>query len=200
MCGGSDKATKAATAREEQRRRQVQQSTSAIERAFGSEQRKSQLTDFVNALRKQFSTEAGRQRKDVNRRSKFGLARSGLTGGSAAADRSVNIGRQFQTGILEGERLSQSSLADLISADERSKQNLIALSQGGAGITASARQAGEAIRSNLAGARSRIGSESLGDIFTDVEDVLSSSEKAAGRRKGLRESEIFADPFSRGTS
>lgn len=198
MCGGRDDATKAAQTREDERRRQVASSTSAIERAFGSESRKSQLEDFVNALREQFGTEAARQRKDINRRSKFGLARSGLTGGSAAADRSVNIGREFQGGILEGERLAQSSLADLISADERSKQNLISLAQGGAGVTTAARQAGEALSSNLKSAGSRANISSLGDIFGDVEGVLTASEKAAGRRRGLRESEIFADPFSRG--
>lgn len=198
MCGGADKATSAAAETERRRRIQVANSTNAIERAFGGESRQSQLEDFVNALREQFSTEASRQRKDVSRRSKFGLARSGLTGGSAAADRSVNIGRQFQTGILEGERLSQSSLADLISADERSKQNLIALAQGGASTTSAAQQAGAALSSNLKSAGSRANISSLGDIFGDVEGVLTTSEKAAGRRRGLRESEIFADPFSRG--
>lgn len=200
MCGGSDKATKAAQTREDERRRQVAASTSQIERAFGSDARKSQLEDFVNALREKFSSEAGRQKKSVKRRSKFGLARSGLTGGSEAADRSVEIGRQFQGGIIEGERLSQSSLSDLISADERSKQNLISLAQGGASVTSAAQSAGEALRSNLSGASSRSSISSLGDIFSDLESSLVASEKAAGRRRGLRESEIFADPFSRGTS
>lgn len=197
MCGGTDKATKAAQTREDERRIQVANATAAIERAFGGEGRQGQLEDFVNALREQFGTEAGRQRKDIGRRSKFALARSGLTGGSAAADIGVDIGRQFQGGILEGERLSQSALADLTSADVRSKQNLIALAQGGAGVSSGARQAAEALKSNLAGARSRIGSESLGDIFSESEDILLASEKAAGRRRGLAESDIFADPFSR---
>lgn len=200
MCGGTDNATQAAQQREDERRGQVRRSTSAIQKAFGSDQRKSQLEDFVNALRERFGTEASRQRKDVNRRSKFGLARSGLTGGSAAADRGVNIGRQFQTGVLEGERLSQGALADLISADESSKRSLISLAQGGAGIGESARQAGEALRSNLSSASSATGIGSLGSIFSDVEDVLTASEKAAGRRRGLRESEVFADPFSRSVS
>ncbi len=200
MCGGTDPATAAAQARETSRLKQVKASTSAIESAFGSRSRKRQLEDFVNALRAKFSTEASRQRKDVNRRSKFGLARSGLTGGSAAADRSVDIGRKFQAGIIEGERQSQSSLSDLVSADERAKQNLIALAQGGASVSASASQAGEALRSNLSGASSRTTASSLGDIFSDVEANLTAAEKAAGRRRGLRESEVFADPFSRGTS
>lgn len=197
MCGGSDKATKAAQQREDERRRQVTASTAQIESAFGSDQRKSQLQDFVNALRAKFSTEAGRQRQDINRRSKFGLARSGLTGGSAAADRSVEIGREFQGGIIEGERLSQSALSDLIAADQSSKQSLLGLAQGGASVTTAAQSAGEALRSNLAGASSRTAASSIGDIFSDLESSLVASEKAAGRRRGLSESEVFAAPFSR---
>ncbi len=107
MCGGTDPATGAAQARETSRLKQVKASTSAIESAFGSGQRKQQLKDFIAALRSRFQTEAGRQKVDIKRRSKFGLARSGLTGGSEAADRSVDIGRKFQKGIIEGERQSQ---------------------------------------------------------------------------------------------
>ena len=200
MCGGTDPATGAAQARERSRLKQVKASTSAIESAFGSKQRNRQLKDFIAALRSRFQTEAGRQKKDVSRRSKFGLARSGLTGGSEAADRSVDIGRKFQKGIIEGERQSQASLSDLISADNAAKQNLISLAQGGASVTASASQAGEALRSNLSSASSRTNASSLGDIFSDVEENLTAAEKAAGRRRGLRESEVFAAPFSRGTA
>ena len=200
MCGGTDPATGAAQARERSRLKQVSASTSAIESAFGSKQRNRQLKDFIAALRSRFQTEAGRQKVDIKRRSKFGLARSGLTGGSEAADRSVDIGRKFQKGIIEGERQSQASLSDLISADNAAKQNLIALAQGGASVTTSASQAGEALRSNISSASSRTNASSLGNIFEDVEENLTAAEKAAGRRRGLRESEIFADPFSRGSS
>ena len=89
MCGGRDKATKAATAAETARKKQVADATSAIERAFGGGQRKDQLDAFIKALRGEFTTEAGRQKTIADRRTKFSLARSGLTGGSAAADVSM---------------------------------------------------------------------------------------------------------------
>lgn len=199
MCGGQDDATKEAQRAEEARQRQVREATAAIEGVFGGESRQGQLDDFVSALREKFGTEAARQKEQVGRRAKFATARSGLTGGSADADLRVGIGRDFQKGILEGERLSQSALADLLQSDAQSKQNLTSLAQGGADISTAARQASQALQSNLAGARAGADIRSLGDIFGDTRGVLLESEKAAARRRGLRDSEVFANPFSRGT-
>ncbi len=200
MCfGGGDKATKAAQTAEDARKKQVTDATAAIERAFGGEGRKGQLDDFINALRGEFTTEAGRQKTLADRRAKFSLARSGLTGGSAAADVKVDIGRQFQTGLLESERRSQASLADLVAADQRSKLNLIGLAQGGGSVSDAARNAATALQSNIAGARSSTSVESLGDIFAATTDVSKAAEEAAQRRRGLEESQVFADPFSRGS-
>ena len=199
MCGGSDKATRAAAEAEKARKKQVADATAAIERAFGGTARKGQLSNFINALRGEFTTEAGRQKTLADRRAKFSLARSGLTGGSAAADVKVDIGRQFQTGLLESERLAQGSLADLVAADERSKLNLIGLAQGGGSVSAAARNAATALQSNIAGARAGTAVTSLGDIFASTAEVSKSAEEAAQRRRGLEESQVFAPPFSRGT-
>lgn len=199
MCGGRDDATKAAQVAEAERKKQVANATSAITNAFGGSQRKGQLDAFIKALRGEFTSEAGRQKVSADRRAKFSLARSGLTGGSAAADTKVGIGKQFQKGLLESERLSQASLADLISADQASKQSLIALAQGGSSVASAAANSATALQSNIAGARSRNNVESLGNIFADTADVSRAAEEAAERRRGLRESQVFADPFSRGS-
>ena len=198
MCGGRDRATTAAQTAEDARKKQVTDATAAIERAFGGAPRQRQLDEFISALRGEFTTEAGRQKTLVDRRAKFSLARSGLTGGSAAADVKVDIGRQFQTGLLESERLAQGSLADLIAADQRSKLNLIGLAQGGASVSDAARNAATALQSNIAGARAGTAVTSLGDIFAATSDVSKSAEEAAQRRRGLEESQVFAPPFSRG--
>ena len=195
MCGGGGSASKAAASEEEKRKAQVASSTRAIDAAFGG--RSSQLEDFVAALREQFGAEAGRQKKIADRQLKFSLARGGLTGGSAAADTGVELGEEFQRGILKGERLSQSALADLTSADEASRARLVSLAQGGAGVTSSATAAANALRSNIEGARASSGIESLGDIFGDTRSLFVEQQEAAARRRGLQESEVFAAPFSR---
>ncbi len=199
MCfGDGDKATKAAERAEAERKKQVADATSAIEQAFGGTGRQGQLDEFIAALRGEFKTEAGRQRDIANRRSRFSVARSGLTGGSAAADAQVRLGEQFQTGLLESERLSQASLSDLVSADEASRRSLIGLAQGGGSVSSAAQNAANALRSNIAGARSGTAVSSLGDIFAESSEIARSAEEAAERRRGLQASQVFADPFSRG--
>jgi len=195
MCGGGGNAAEAAAAEEAKRKAQVQSSTRAIDTVFRG--RGSQLEDFVAALREQFGAEAGRQKKIADRQLKFSLARGGLTGGSAAADTGAELGEEFQRGILKGERLSQSALADLTSADEASRARLVSLAQGGASVTSSATAAANALRSNIEGARSSSGIESLGDIFGDTRSLFVEQQEAAARRRGLKESEVFAAPFSR---
>jgi len=195
MCGGGGGASKRAEAAEIERKRDVRRATSAIDSAFTG--RGTQLDDFIAALREQFGAEAGRQKTIADRQLKFSLARGGLTGGSAAADVGTELGEEFQRGILKGERLSQSALADLKSADEASRARLIQLAQGGASVTSSATSAARALSSNIEGAKSSSGIESLGDIFGDVRGLFVQQQEAAARRRGLKESEVFAAPFSR---
>ncbi len=198
MCfGGGGSAAEAAQQEETARKQQVADATAAIDRAFTG--RTGQLDDFIAALREEFTTEAQRQKGDADRQLKFSLARGGLTGGSAAADAGTTLGDEFQRGLLKGERLSQASLAELTSADEQSRQQLIALAQGGASVSTAASQAGRSLRSNLEGAKATGLAQSLGDIFGDTRSLFVRQQEAAERRRGLKESELFAAPFSRGT-
>ena len=148
-------------------------------------------------MREQFSTEAGEQKANIDRRSKFALARGGLTGGSVDRDTGVTLARDFQKGLLKGERLSQSALADLRASDERTRQSLIGLVQGGASATTAATSAANALSTNIAGARSNSAVDAIGDIFGNTREVFVQQEEAEARRRGLAESEIFASPFSR---
>lgn len=197
MCGGGGDASGEARRQEEERKRQVAQGTAAIDRAFAG--RESQLTEFVNALRDEFRRDAFEQKEDADRNLRFSLARSGLTGGSAAADAGTQLGEEFTKGLLQGERQAQSSLADLRGADAAARSDLIRLVQGGANATTAATQAANALRTNLEGARASGAVRGLGDIFTRTRSLFQRQQEAAERRRGLRDAEIFADPFSRGS-
>ncbi len=198
MCGGdNNRAAEEAKRAEQARQGQVRFATAAIDKAFDG--RSGQLDEFAEALRLNFRTDAEKQKKIADRTLKFNLARGGLTGGSAAADAGTTLGSEFQEGLLKGERLTQGSLAELMSADASSRQQLIALAQGGADVSTGASQAAIAMRSNLASARSSGLATDIGDIFSTTGDLFKTQQEAAARRKGLKESEIFAPPFSRGT-
>jgi len=197
MCGpsGNDRATQEAQQAEDARKRQVASATSAIDSAFGK--RGSQLGDFAQALRGEFNTEALKQKAVADRQLKFALARGGLTKGSADVDANALLGEEFQKGLASGERGVQQALSDLAGADEASRQNLISLAQGGASVSSSAAAAANALRSNIQGARSSSVAEGLGDIFANTRNLYVKQQESAARRRGLEESEVFADPFSR---
>lgn len=196
MCGGGDDASRRAEQREAQRQAQIRQATQAIDRVFN--QRSGQQQDFVNALREFFTTDVRRQQEEAQRNLKFGLARGGLTGGSAAVDAGTLLGEEFTKGLLTAEQSAQGALADLQARDEQSRQALLALAQTGLQPGTAAARASEAIRANIEGARARNLAEGIGNVFGGTADVFRRAEEAAERRRGLRESEIFADPFSRG--
>lgn len=195
MCGGGDKAAKQARRAEEERKQQIAQATSAIDRAFSG--RDAQLNEFLEAIRGEFRTEAERQKGVADRNLKFSLARGGLTGGSAAADAGTQLGEEFTRGLLAGEQEAQGAAARLRAADEASRTDLIRLAQGGADVSTAAQAAARALQSNLAGAQSQNLVSGLGDIFKNTRDLFVRQQEAAARRQGLRESEVFANPFSR---
>lgn len=196
MCGGDgDDATRAAQQAEDERQRQIAQATAAIDRAFVG--RGDQLDEFAAALREDFLTRATKQKDTADRRLKFALARGGQTGGSVARDAGTLLSEEFQEGLLQGERGVQASLADVLAADEATRQNLLALAQGGASATSAATAASNALRSNIEGARTDSLVGGIGDIFSSTRDLFVRAEEADARRRGLAESEIFAKPFSR---
>jgi hypothetical protein len=107
------------------------------------------------------------------------------------------LGRDYQQGILANERNAQMGLADLQSRDENTRMSLLNLVQGGTDATTAAQQAANAMRSNISGARASGMGQGLGDVFGNTTNVYTAQQEAAGRRRGLSESEKYANPFSR---
>ena len=195
MCGGGDTASAEAANREFRRQDDVRAATQSIDKIFDA--RGGQQQDFVNALRDFFTTDVRRQKTDADRQLKFGLARGGLTGGSAAKDAGVTLGEEFTRGLLSAEEKAQGSLANLRAQDESSRQSLLALAQTGLAPGTAAARASESIRANIEGAKSRGLSEGIGNVFGGTADIFRKQQEAAERRRGLKEAEVFSDPFSR---
>ena len=196
MCGGGNTdASDAAQAREDERQAEIGRSTSAIDAAFGN--RGAQQQEFVNSLREFLTGDVRRQQKVAGRRSKFGLARSGLTGGSQAVDQGRTLAEEFTEGLMKAERGAQSGLANLKGQDEQARLQLLSLAQTGLKSGTAAARASEAIRSNLAGATATGLQSDIGDVFGKTANLFRAQEEAAERRRGVKEAEVFADPFSR---
>jgi hypothetical protein len=184
MGSGSNSAQREAQRAEAERQRRIAATTGQINAAYDAPGRQSQYDDFLKAVRQNYTDDATRQKRDVDRSQKFSLARSGLTGGSAAVDARRASGEEFQRGILQAEDRAQSALGDLKASDEQSRLQLIQMAQSGLDATTAAARANAAIS---AGAQSALGdakAKGLGDIFGSTIKTIGAQQEAAAQRRG----------------
>lgn len=183
---------------EQERQRQIENAISVIDAIYESPTRRQQYDDFVRALREYFMTDLNRRKADVDRETGFALARAGLTGGSVAADTARRRNEEYLQGILEAERRAQRSLADLMSADEQSRLQLIDMARSGLDATSGARRAAEMMQSTVSGALPRAMSEGLGDIFSESIGLARRQREEQERRRALGHDALRQDIYGRG--
>ncbi len=182
--GSSNRAAKQARADEQKRQARVAESTRRIDAAFDAPERQAQYDQYFGALRGLYRKDADRQKEVADRNLRFSLARSGLTGGSAAVDARNTLGEEYSRGILEAETRAQGGVADLRSADQATRLNLIQLANAGTDVTSAATNAAAAMRANLAAARGSNRTAALGDLFGQTSDIYRRQQLAAATRRG----------------
>jgi hypothetical protein len=184
MCfGGAGNASAAAQTEEAQRAAQIAANVKNINSAFAN--RGAQYDQYQQALQGQYQTELNRQQAIAARNNKFALARSGLTGGSAAVDAGKLLSQDMQRGTLNAQQQVQGSVAKLQSADEATRQQEIALAQGGGDIGDAAIQTANGLRANIGNAQNANVANSLGNVFGDVSTAYTNMNTAAALRRGI---------------
>ncbi|AVO29857.1 hypothetical protein [Stenotrophomonas maltophilia] len=183
---GSKAASEAARA-EGWRTSNINRAVGQINDIYGSASRQAGIDDFLGATRSFYTNELERQKGVADRSLKFAMARSGLSGGSAAADANRTLGEDYQRGVLSAERLAQGAVSDLRNADEAARQNLIAQAGSGLSLTGGASQAASALRNNLQAAQGSLKTDALGDVFGGLSDVYRRSRESAADRRGFRD-------------
>lgn len=197
MCMPSgDKATKSAERAEQARSQQISGNVASINQAFAG--REPQYAQLSGAIRDRLNTQFNQQRGVATRQNKFSLAKSGLTGGSAAVDAGRRLTREGQEGALQVERQAQSAGADLRAKDEGARTQLISLAQSGSDIGNAGQQAAQMLRANLGSAQNQNIVNGLGDVFGGTASAYKTARDAAERRRGLSEASTYARAFSRG--
>lgn len=184
---GSNSAAKAqrqAQQAEAERQARIANTTQQINRAYDAPGRQAQYDDFVKAVRQNYTDDATRQKKVVDRQQKFSLARGGLIGGSAAVDAKRTAGEEFQRGILQAEDRAQGALGDLKMADEQSRLQLIQMAQAGLDATTASQRANAAIQGGAQTALSDAKAKGLGDIFGATIKTVGTQQEAAAQRRG----------------
>jgi len=193
MCGDNKYAKKAQATAEQQeadRRAQIAGTERALSSVYDGPQRQAQYQDFLSALRQNYSTDLNRQKLTANRQSKFSLARSGLTGGSTAADTKRQLGEDFSKGVLNAENRAQTALGNLRTTDETTRNNLFQLGVQGADATTTASRASSGMQSNLGAQRDLALGEGLGDVFANSLKVQEAQRQAAIKRAEIAASGI----------
>lgn len=189
MCGGGGNQAAAATQQEAQRQANISQNVNQIDNSFAN--RAPQYQQYLNATRNVYNTELGRQQQIAGRNLKFGLARSGLTGSSVAADQGDELGREMAQGSIQAEQKAQSGLAGLQSQDNSERLQLISLAQSGADVGNVATQADQAQRANLGTAMAGSTANALGDVFGGVTQDVTNYNNAAAARRGVNNSNQY---------
>ena len=183
MSGGNDRAQREAQRAEQARQDAIRRASAEVERIYGSPERQQQYTDFYNATRDLGMADLNKQKTIADRQAKFGLARGGLTGGSRAVDLGSQLGREYTDGLLTVDQRALAAKADLMGADQQSKQNLLGLVQSGLDLTTAQQNAASGMRANLqAGEATRLVG-GLGDIFNTASDFYKKSEEERVRRQ-----------------
>lgn len=181
--GGTDKASKQAKQEEDARQAAIKTAQGGINNAYDNPQRKGEIADYVNSLRKFFGDDLTRQKGDTDRQLKFALARGGLTGGSTNIDQQKRIGENFQRANLEVERKAQAGGANLEAADQDSRMRLISMATQGLDATTAASQSASAMRSGLNASKATDMANGLGDVFANTKSYYQKAAEDAVRRR-----------------
>jgi hypothetical protein len=140
-----------------------------------------QQKDAVFRINKQA---VDKQQQEAERQNRFGLARSGLMGGSVDVDSNADITERANKGLMQAVGLGDQAAADLKTADERSRQSLISMAQ--SGIDTGTAQT-MAMRQLDAAAQQAAGDRqgaTIGNLFGDMSQAYLANQARAGQLAG----------------
>lgn len=181
--GTSNSAANAAAASDAARQQQINQSIQQITSAYSSPQRQSQIDQYGRNVSGYLTGQVNEQEATNARNLKFAMARSGLTGGSAAVDSNTQLQKDYSKGLLQASQNAQQAKASLTNADINSKNQLIGLAQQGSYIGAIPTQIAQAQSANLGAGQNYANPQALGNLFAGTAGIYTNEQTAAANRK-----------------
>lgn len=182
----SNDATNEAIAAENRKQAEINASVGQIDQIFADPTRQAQYADFLAATRKLYGDELLKQQKENSRNLKFSLARSGNTGGSTAVDQGAQLGRDYNRGVVEADRMAQSDTANLKGLDQDARLRLIGMAQSGLDATTGIQNAQSALQSNLQSGQSTRNVKAVGDVFSNYTDIYKKSLESKATRDAAK--------------
>lgn len=187
MGGSSNRASQQAQQAEEARLRAIQQTQGRINQVYNAPGRQAEIADAVGANRDLGTRALNEQKALQDRQLKFALARSGLTGGSTSIDQASELGKQYNTGLLQVDQRARQVGADIEAADQDNRGRLIQLATSGLDATSAAQMAASGLRTSLETARNASNVSDIGNVFGGTfADFITRQREAAERQRADR--------------
>jgi hypothetical protein len=181
--GSNNNAANAAAASDAARQAQISQSIDSINRAYSSPQRTAQYAQYGSNLKDYYTGQVNQQEAINARNLKFAMARSGLTGGSAAVDSNTQLQQDYTKGLLQASQQAQGGVASLQQSDINAKNQLTSLAASGAYTGAIPTQIAQAQQASIGAATNYGNANALGNLFGGTADIYNREQVAAANRK-----------------
>lgn len=130
------------------------------------------------------SQDVARQAQEAERTNRFGLARTGLAGGSVDVDSVADINRRTNEGLLRAGGIADQSAADLRTADESTRSNLISMAQSGIDTGSASTMALNGLKVNADNVAAQRSGASVGSLFNDMSQAYLLNQQSKGTAAG----------------
>jgi len=128
--------------------------------------------------------EVDRQAVEAERANRFGLARSGLAGGSVDVDSTKELDRRTNEGLMRAGGIADQSAADFRVADEQTRSNLISMAQSGIDTGTAAQMALGGLKANSDSVAQARAGATVGSLFNDLSQAYLMNQVNAGKTAG----------------
>lgn len=151
-----------------------------------------QSRDTLYAEHKQAVTDLNRQDvdkqfKQAERAARFGLARSGLMGGSEDIDVRSDLVERQNKGLMQASALGDAAAAELKTQDERARQSLISMAQSGIDTGTAQSMAMKQLDAAAQAAKGDRTAATVGDLFGDMSNAYLLQRQRAGMNAGAQQ-------------
>jgi hypothetical protein len=181
--GTGSSATNAAAAANTQQQAAIQNSVNQINSAYSSAGRQAQYQQYGNTLNQYYTNQVNENEANQARNVKFAMARSGLTGGSAATDANTQLQKDYTQGLLQASQQAQGGQAALQQSDINAKNQLVSLAQQGGNIGSIPGQVSAAQSAALGSAQNYGNANSLANLFGGTAQIYQNEQTQAANRK-----------------
>ncbi len=149
-----------------------------------SNSREKLYNDQKTAVYNLNKAEVDRQAKEAERKTRFGLARVGLLGGSEDVDAAAENDRRTNEGLLRAGGIADQAAADFRAADERTRSNLISMAQSGIDTGTAAQMALGGLKANADSMAEARAGATVGGLFNDLSQAYLMNQVLAGKNSG----------------